>query len=142
MPSGGRNFAFFCSERDHKPQNSGCGYTAQSFHTAWTRTGRQINLLPLDFSRLDNWPPFLDFSLLKAAERFRRLLVARRNLDAEVRQSHAHTWVSEGANNVRRYPSACLWGQRLRAIAPCKIRAVLFRPPLERPAPPQSGSWP
>jgi hypothetical protein len=21
-------FAFFCSERDHKPQNSGCGYTA------------------------------------------------------------------------------------------------------------------
>src|SRR5277367_1114879 len=35
MPSEGRVFAFFCSERDHKPQNSGCGYTEQSFHTAW-----------------------------------------------------------------------------------------------------------
>ena len=34
-PSGGRIFAFFCFERDHKPQNSGCGYTVQSFHTAW-----------------------------------------------------------------------------------------------------------
>ena len=39
MPSEGRICAFFCSERDHKPQNSGCGYTAQSFHTAWTQTG-------------------------------------------------------------------------------------------------------
>jgi hypothetical protein len=28
MPSGGRIFAFFCSARDHKPQNSGCVYTA------------------------------------------------------------------------------------------------------------------
>jgi hypothetical protein len=36
MLSEGRIFAFFCPERDHKPQNSGCGYTAQSFHTAWT----------------------------------------------------------------------------------------------------------
>ena len=26
--SGGGIFAYFCSERDHKPQNSGCGYTA------------------------------------------------------------------------------------------------------------------
>src|SRR4029077_6535755 len=26
--SGEGIFAFFCSERDHKPQNSGCGYTA------------------------------------------------------------------------------------------------------------------
>jgi hypothetical protein len=39
-PSGGRIFAFFCSERDHKPQNSGCGYTVQSFHTAWTSCWR------------------------------------------------------------------------------------------------------
>jgi hypothetical protein len=28
MPSGGQIFAFFCSERDHMPQNSGCVYTA------------------------------------------------------------------------------------------------------------------
>jgi hypothetical protein len=33
MSNGGRFFALFCSERDHKPQNSGCGYTARSFHT-------------------------------------------------------------------------------------------------------------
>jgi hypothetical protein len=26
--SGGGIFAFFCSERDHMPQNSGYGYTA------------------------------------------------------------------------------------------------------------------
>src|SRR5262249_24502469 len=43
MPSGGRIFAFFCSERDHTPQNFGCNHTAQRFHTArvksvgWTR---------------------------------------------------------------------------------------------------------
>jgi hypothetical protein len=34
MPSGRQIFAFFCSERDHKPQNSGCSHTAQRFHTA------------------------------------------------------------------------------------------------------------
>src|ERR1700680_604431 len=42
MPSEGRICAFFCSERDHKPQNSGCGYTAQSFHTAWTHSGHRV----------------------------------------------------------------------------------------------------
>src|SRR5258705_8371419 len=46
MPSEGRIFAFFCSERDHKPQNSGCGYTTQSFHTAWAFSFREFtNLL-------------------------------------------------------------------------------------------------
>jgi len=35
MLSGGQISAFFCSERDHKPQNSGCSHTAQRFHTAW-----------------------------------------------------------------------------------------------------------
>src|SRR6202040_2474715 len=39
MPTGGRIFAFFCSPRDHRPQNSGCVYTARSFHTGWTQTG-------------------------------------------------------------------------------------------------------
>ena len=29
------DFCVFCSEHDHKPQNPGCAYTAQSFHTAW-----------------------------------------------------------------------------------------------------------
>jgi hypothetical protein len=43
MPSEGRIFAFFCSERDHKPQNSGCGYTTQSFHTAWAMRSRIDN---------------------------------------------------------------------------------------------------
>jgi hypothetical protein len=34
MLSGGQISAFFCSERDHKSQNSGCSHTAQRFHTA------------------------------------------------------------------------------------------------------------
>jgi hypothetical protein len=34
MLSGGQISAYFCSERDHKPQNSGCSHTAQRFHTA------------------------------------------------------------------------------------------------------------
>jgi len=47
-PSGGRIFAFFCSERDHKPQNSGCGYTVQSFHTAWTvAVQRETRTIPI-----------------------------------------------------------------------------------------------
>jgi hypothetical protein len=36
-------FAFFQSERDHKPQNSGCGDTAQSFHTAWVTFRRRAS---------------------------------------------------------------------------------------------------
>jgi hypothetical protein len=48
MPTEGRIFAFFCFERDHKPQNSGCRYTAQSFHTALTRSRhRQSNYFAL-----------------------------------------------------------------------------------------------
>ena len=34
MPSGGRIFVFFRSAHDHRAQNSRCGYTASSFHTA------------------------------------------------------------------------------------------------------------
>src|SRR4029077_18044192 len=40
--SGGGILAFFCFERDHKPQNSGCGYTAYSFHTAWANSGPNV----------------------------------------------------------------------------------------------------
>src|SRR5215467_13266035 len=43
MRSEGRSFMFFCSERDHKPQNSGCGYTTQSFHTAWVIRCRSLH---------------------------------------------------------------------------------------------------
>jgi len=35
MPSGGRIFVFFRSAHDHRAQNSRCGYTASSFHTAF-----------------------------------------------------------------------------------------------------------
>ena len=34
MSSGRQIFAFFCSPHDRRAQNSGCGYTALSFHTA------------------------------------------------------------------------------------------------------------
>ena len=40
MPSGGRIFALFCSAHGHRAQNSGCGYTASSFHTAWVISRR------------------------------------------------------------------------------------------------------
>src|ERR1700733_6127468 len=40
MPSGGRIFVFFSSAHGRRAQNSGCGYTASSFHTAWATTGR------------------------------------------------------------------------------------------------------
>jgi putative ABC transport system substrate-binding protein len=43
MPSGRRIFAFFCSERGHKPQNFGCVYTAQRFHTAWVSSSTFCN---------------------------------------------------------------------------------------------------
>jgi hypothetical protein len=39
MPSGRQIFAFFSSERDHKPQNSRCSHTAQRFHTARVKNG-------------------------------------------------------------------------------------------------------
>src|SRR5262245_10073231 len=38
VPSGRQIFAFFCSPHDHRAQNSGCGYTALSFHT-WGNSG-------------------------------------------------------------------------------------------------------
>ena len=38
MPSGRRIFAFSCSLHDCRAQNSGCGFTAQSFYTARVKT--------------------------------------------------------------------------------------------------------
>jgi hypothetical protein len=40
MLSEGQIFVSFCSAHDHEPQNSGCGYTTPSFHTAWNDNGR------------------------------------------------------------------------------------------------------
>jgi hypothetical protein len=60
MPSRGRIFAFFSSARDHRAQNSRCGYTASSFHTAWVNcfdaaiSGRcpvSLDLLPDRYDR-------------------------------------------------------------------------------------------
>jgi len=39
MPSGRQIFAFFRSPHDRRAQNSRCGYTAQSFHTARVKGG-------------------------------------------------------------------------------------------------------
>ena len=41
-PSGRQIFAFFCSPHDRRAQNSGCGYTAQSFYTARVKRYRAI----------------------------------------------------------------------------------------------------
>jgi hypothetical protein len=42
MPSGEQISAFFCSERDHTPQNFGCNHTAQRFHTAWVKNPTRL----------------------------------------------------------------------------------------------------
>ena len=43
MPSGRQIFAFFCSPRDRRAQNSGCDYTPQSFYTARVIIGFSVN---------------------------------------------------------------------------------------------------
>src|SRR5262249_23933669 len=52
-----------------------------------------------DVRCLDDRPPLLDFGLLKSAERFRRLLVARRNFLTEVGKLMAHCWVGQRIND-------------------------------------------
>src|SRR5688500_18916150 len=44
-----------------------------------SRPPASLVLFYLDVSRLDDWPPLLDFRLLMRSQRFRRLLVGRRN---------------------------------------------------------------
>jgi hypothetical protein len=47
---------FFYSERDHKPQNSGCVYTAQGFHTAWIM--KDMMLPAWAGNIVAAWPPW------------------------------------------------------------------------------------
>jgi plasmid maintenance system killer protein len=54
MLSGGQISAFFCSERDHKPQNSGCSHTAQRFHTTWYHSS-QASRRDFNRSRLEDF---------------------------------------------------------------------------------------
>ena len=87
MQSGGRIFVLFSSAHDHRAQNSGCGYTARSFHTAWTRS-RHWQFARLQASKaqplarvtaaaslclnpgvFDDRPPFLGVGLHERAER-------------------------------------------------------------------------
>ena len=44
MPSGRQTFAVFCSPRDRRARNSGCGYTAYSFYTAKVIFGSRPSL--------------------------------------------------------------------------------------------------
>ena len=46
MPSGRQ--IFFCSPHDRRAQNSGCGYTAQSFYTARVNRDRGVRLYASD----------------------------------------------------------------------------------------------
>ena len=54
--------------------------------------------LARDVRRLDDRPPLLDLGLLQGAERFRGLLVARRNLQAERRHAVAHGRIGHGVD--------------------------------------------
>src|SRR6202030_886537 len=51
-----------------------------------------------DPGRLDDRPPFLDLGLLKRAEGFGRLLVARGNLLAEIGKARAQAWIGQGCH--------------------------------------------
>jgi hypothetical protein len=53
-----------------------------------------------DAGRLDDRPPLLDFSLVIGAERLRRLLVARRNLLAQIGESPAHVRIGYGLDDA------------------------------------------
>src|SRR6516225_1234394 len=56
---------------------------------------RSRDSLRLNPSGLDDRPPFLDLGPLKCSKRFRRLLLASRNLLADVSEPVAHRWIGE-----------------------------------------------
>src|ERR1043166_5495846 len=63
--------------------------------TAWPFFPAARASLALDVGGLDYRPPFLDLGLVIGDERLRRLLLARRNLLAEVGEPLAHARVRE-----------------------------------------------
>src|SRR5580700_223162 len=69
--------------------------------TRGTELSRTASLLQLDAGRLDDRPPFLDFSLLVSGKRFGRLLVARENLHPEFAQPCAYRWVGQSTHDSR-----------------------------------------
>jgi hypothetical protein len=48
--------------------------------------------LRLDVGRLNDWPPFLDFSLLERTERFRCLLLDWRDFQKKIGKAIADEW--------------------------------------------------
>src|SRR6516162_868513 len=56
---------------------------------------RRADSLPLDPSRLDDGPPLLDVGLLQGAERFRGLLVARKELLPEIGEPLSHRRIGQ-----------------------------------------------
>src|SRR5436190_19211499 len=55
--------------------------------------------LAFDVGRLDDRPPLLDFSFLKCAQSFGRLLLAGIDILSKVRKLLAHCWFGHRTNN-------------------------------------------
>ena len=60
-----------------------------------------LRLFRLDPGCLDQRPPLLDLCFLVRAKRFRRLLLARRNILAEISEALAHGRVGKRLDNRR-----------------------------------------
>ena len=56
--------------------------------------GARFSIAP-DAGRFDDRPPFLDLGLLKRGKPFRRLLLARCDVEAELREARAHRRIGE-----------------------------------------------
>src|SRR5262245_30391221 len=60
-------------------------------------------LIGLNAGRLDEWPPFLDFRVLKQAQRLRCLLTPRKNLLPEIGEPPARRWIIQRIHHRGRY---------------------------------------
>src|SRR5258708_7347657 len=94
----------------------------------WIANGamRKVSL-PLDVRRLDDGPPFLDFGLLKRAERLGRLLVAGRNLLPEVGEQSTCRRIVQGIPDRRVQLGNDGLGRALRRPKSLPVRGVQSR---------------
>src|SRR5262249_16190955 len=78
----------------------------------------------LFFFGLEDRPPFFDLGLLLRGKRFRRLLLARRNVEALIGKSLPHSCISQSILHRRIESCYGLLGRSLRHPEPVPIRGV------------------
>src|SRR5262249_56053230 len=82
-----------------------------------------------DVRRRDDRPPLLDFSLLIAAKRLRRLLVARGHVLALIDKSLPHGWIGQRLHDRSIERADDVFGRALRDPKPMPERNVDARHP-------------